>query len=31
ERVKSGKSIRYIVPESVCDYISKHSLYRDVS
>ncbi len=30
ERVKSGKSIRYIVPEPVCDYISEHLLYRDI-
>ncbi len=29
-RVKSGKSIKYIVPESVCDYISKHLLYRNI-
>lgn len=29
ERVKSGKSIRYIVPEPVCDYISEHLLYRE--
>lgn len=27
-RVTKGKSIRYLVPESVCDYISDHSLYR---
>mgnify|MGYP001104135278 CR=1 FL=1 len=29
-KVKDGKSIRYIVPESVCDYISEHLLYRDI-
>lgn len=28
--VRRGRSIRYIVPESVCDYISKHLLYSDV-
>jgi nicotinate-nucleotide adenylyltransferase len=28
--VKNGKSIRYIVPESVCDYISEHLLYSDI-
>ncbi|MBE9546992.1 MAG: nicotinate-nicotinamide nucleotide adenylyltransferase, partial [Proteobacteria bacterium] len=30
ERVRGGKSIRYIVPEPVCDYISEHLLYRDI-
>jgi nicotinate-nucleotide adenylyltransferase len=30
DRVRGGKSIRYIVPESVCDYISEHLLYRDI-
>lgn len=28
ERVKGKRSIRYIVPEPVCDYISEHLLYR---
>jgi nicotinate-nucleotide adenylyltransferase len=27
-RITKGESIRYLVPESVCDYISDHSLYR---
>jgi len=27
-RITKGTSIRYIVPEPVCDYISGHSLYR---
>lgn len=30
-RVKSGGSIRYLVPESVERYISQHSLYREPS
>lgn len=30
DRVKNGKSIKYIAPEVVCDYISKHLLYRRV-
>ncbi len=29
-KIRGGKSIKYIVPESVCDYISKHLLYRDI-
>ena len=29
-KVRGGKSIRYIVPESVCDYISEHLLYREI-
>jgi nicotinate-nucleotide adenylyltransferase len=29
ERVKQGRSIRYIVPESVENYILKEGLYRD--
>ncbi|MEA1935887.1 MAG: nicotinate-nucleotide adenylyltransferase [Thermodesulfobacteriota bacterium] len=30
DRVKNGKSIKYIAPEVVCDYISEHLLYRRV-
>lgn len=29
ERIKNGRSIKYIVPESVENYICKHKLYRD--
>ena len=29
ERVRSGRSIRYLVPATVADYIAKHSLYTD--
>lgn len=28
ERVKSGRSVRYMVPDGVRDYISEHGLYR---
>jgi nicotinate-nucleotide adenylyltransferase len=28
ERVRDGKSIRYLVPESICSYIAEHNLYR---
>ncbi|MGE0443161.1 MAG: nicotinate-nucleotide adenylyltransferase [Gemmatimonadales bacterium] len=29
ERVRSGRSIRYFVPEPVADYIAEHRLYQD--
>lgn len=29
ERVRSGRSIRYMVPESVAAYIAEHELYRE--
>ncbi len=29
ERIKKGRSIRYLVPETVENYISDHCLYRD--
>lgn len=29
ERIRTGKSIRYLVPAAVADYIVKHSLYTD--
>ena len=29
ERVAAGKSIRYLVPDPVRDYIAHHRLYRD--
>jgi nicotinic acid mononucleotide adenylyltransferase len=28
QRVKEGLSIRYLVPETVADYIAKRGLYR---
>lgn len=28
ERIKSGKSIRYMVPDAVCDYILQNHLYQ---
>ncbi len=28
-RVREGRSIRYLVPEPVADYIARHELYRD--
>jgi nicotinate-nucleotide adenylyltransferase len=27
-RIQAGKSIRYLTPDSVCDYIREHGLYR---
>jgi len=27
-RTAAGRSIRYLTPDAVCDYIAKHSLYR---
>ena len=27
-RIQAGKSIRYLTPGSVCDYIREHGLYR---
>lgn len=29
ERIKAGKSIRYLVRHATCDYIEKHGLYKD--
>jgi nicotinate-nucleotide adenylyltransferase len=29
ERIASGRSIRYLVPEAVAEYIRAHALYRD--
>lgn len=29
ERVRRGQSIRYLVPDAVCEYIAQHHLYRD--
>ncbi len=29
QRVRSGQSIRYLVPAPVCEYIIAHGLYRD--
>ena len=29
-RVAQGRSIRYLTPEAVCDYIAAHGLYRGV-
>lgn len=29
EKVKEGKSIRYLVPDSVMDYIYEHNMYAD--
>ena len=28
-RLKAGKSVRYLIPDSVLDYIGQHQLYRD--
>lgn len=28
ERIRSGKSVRYLLPESVIDYINKNNLYQ---
>lgn len=30
ERAARGRSIRYLTPDSVCDYIARHGLYRHV-
>ena len=30
-RVREGRSIRYLVPEPVCEYIGQHRLYRSAS
>lgn len=29
ERIKSGKTVRYMLPDKVLDYIKKHNLYGD--
>ena len=29
-RLREGRSIRYLVPEPVCDYIAQHKLYQGV-
>lgn len=31
KRVASGLPIRYLVPDTVCDYIAAHALYRDTA
>ena len=28
ERAKAGRSLRYLVPDAVADYITEHKLYR---
>ena len=28
ERVAAGRSIRFLVPEGVADYVERHGLYR---
>ena len=30
ERIKKGKSVRYMLPEKVLDYIYAHQLYQDI-
>lgn len=29
ERVASGRSVRFLVPEAVCDYLADHRLYQE--
>jgi nicotinate-nucleotide adenylyltransferase len=30
ERLRQGRSVRYLVPDSVLDYITRHTLYQEV-